>query len=88
MIDKDDRSAIAGEIARRALAIRISKQIDRKVIADALGSTSTRVSRIENGTARLSAAELVVLARALNVPTSVLVGDIPATDRWEIADAY
>lgn len=84
---ESEREKIAGTIARRILAIRISRQVDQATIADALGSRTTRVTRIENGTSSLTATDLVLIARALGVPVSVVVGDQPATNHWEVADA-
>ena len=82
-----DHEKIAGVLARRILAVRISKQIDAAQVAEVLGSKPTKVTRIENGTSSLTAVDLVLIAKALGVPVSVIVGDLPATNHWEVPNA-
>ena len=65
-------------LAERLRALRISKGVSHKALADAIGKNPNTITRTEKGSHKLTAAELVCLARTLGVQVSVLVGEIPA----------
>lgn len=65
------------KIGDRVRALRIVKGIPAQAIADAIGSKTNRVTRIEKGKSELTAVELMAMAQALGVTTSQLVGEEP-----------
>jgi transcriptional regulator with XRE-family HTH domain len=71
-------------IAVRVRALRLSKKMDVEALAKATSLTSHFISRIENSSSTLSAAQLVRIAQALGVLVSVVVGDVPANQKEPI----
>lgn len=76
---KEDRAQAVAEINRqigiRLAALTASQAKGPADIAAALGVSVTRVTRIENGHSDISAAELVLAARALGVTSAILTGE-------------
>lgn len=78
-----DQVAIEAERLRRVISRRIAdlvaaKRTDRAKLAAALGTSETRVSRIMKESSDLSAVELVLAARHMQVPVAVLTGEAGA----------
>jgi transcriptional regulator with XRE-family HTH domain len=66
----DDRA-----IAARIRSVRVASGTVQRELALALGVTVQQVHSYEHGTSRVSAGQLVMIARALGVPVSRLVGE-------------
>lgn len=64
-------------IARRIAGLVNIKGIDRAALAEAVGCTETRISRVMKESSDLSAVELTLAARHLRVPVGVLTGETP-----------
>lgn len=66
---------ISRTIGIRIKALRILRSMSPAQMAEVLGSKTNRVTRVEKGASPLTATELVAVAQALGVKTSVLVGE-------------
>lgn len=64
-------------IARRLAGLVNLKGIERAALAEAVGCTETRISRVMKESSDLSAVELTLAARHLRVPVGVLTGETP-----------
>lgn len=84
-------SEINKTIGIRLAALRHARGMEAQQLADAVpGLTRTRLTRIENNRSEATAAELVRLAAALGVTSSVLTGEGKFSefmDRVEAAQA-
>lgn len=71
---------IEADRVRRVISRRIAGLVnlrgdDRAALAEAIGTTETRISRVMKESSELSAVELAMVARHLNVPVGVLTGE-------------
>jgi transcriptional regulator with XRE-family HTH domain len=76
-----DPVQLEAERLRRVIARRIGSlvnllRVSRADLADAVGCTETKISRVIKESSELSAVELVLAARFLKVPVGVLTGEI------------
>jgi transcriptional regulator with XRE-family HTH domain len=69
------------KIGLRVRALRISKGLDADALAKRVGISSTLLTRIENGRSDMSACLLIDIAKALDCLVSVVIGEIPATEK-------
>jgi transcriptional regulator with XRE-family HTH domain len=69
--------ALDAQVGRRVRAARRRAGIDAAALAEQVGLTRDKLSKIENGHRRVAPRELPALAHALHVPLSMLLG---ATD--------
>lgn len=69
------------EIGDRARAIRILRGLTKEEFAAKIGISAQSLSFFENGNKRVSAFDLVSIARALDVHTSVLIGEIAYSEQ-------
>ncbi len=65
-------AAINRRIGKRLASIMEARGETRASIASALGTTEARVARVVKGSSALTAAELVIAAKALGVHISIL----------------
>lgn len=72
---QEHKAAINRLIGIRLAAFMASRGIARDRVASALGTTSNRITRFENGNSEMSAAELVLAAQTLGVTSAVLAGE-------------
>lgn len=76
-----DPVLLEAERMRRVIARRIADIInlrggDRAALAAAIGTSELRISRVMKESSDLSAVELAMAARHLNVPVGVLTGEM------------
>ncbi|SOC37045.1 DNA-binding XRE family transcriptional regulator [Rhizobium subbaraonis] len=67
------------QIAHRIRAMRLSRNISKQEIGEAIGTAKHTITRIEEGRSTLTAAQLVAVAALFGVLVSVLVGELPAS---------
>lgn len=65
-------------VGRRIRQARLRSGLDASVLAEQVGLTRDKLSKIENGRRRVAPRELPVLAHALHVPLSALLGTADA----------
>ena len=70
-------------IALRLRALRLSKKMSIDDMAKAIGVKANTVTRIENCTSTITVPMLVDAAKALGVLVSVVVGELPANEKYE-----
>jgi transcriptional regulator with XRE-family HTH domain len=74
-------------VGRRVREARRRSGLDAAALAEQVGLTRDKLSKIENGRRRVAPRELPALARALHVPLSALLG-MPGTTRPALALAH
>lgn len=79
--------ALDALVGRRVRAARRRAGLEASAVAEEVGLTADKLSKIENGRRRVSPRELPALARALNVPMATLVG-VSDSDRPALALAH
>jgi len=73
---KDElRERHLAEFGRRVRTVRRYRDITQEALAKRMGTTRTRVTRIEGGTVNVALDTLFKLSRALEVHPSVLLDD-------------
>lgn len=76
---KKTTNELNDQLATRFRALRLSKGMSVAAMAEALGTSTHRVTRIENRTSDLTAADLINAAKALGVVVSNITGELPLT---------
>jgi transcriptional regulator with XRE-family HTH domain len=71
--------ALDALVGRRVRAARRRSGLDATALAEQVGLTRDKLSKIENGRRRVAPRELPALAHALHLPLSALLGDSDAT---------
>lgn len=74
-------------VGRRVRDARRRSGLDAAAVAEQVGLTRDKLSKVENGRRRVAPRELPALARALHVPLSALLG-MPGTTRPALALAH
>lgn len=67
-------SEIDKAISARVREVRNQRCISQQSLADAIGVTHQQIQKYEHGINRISAGRIVVIAEALEVPVSKLMG--------------
>ena len=68
-------------IGKNIRACRLARQMSQPKLAEAIGVSFQQVQKCENGTNRVEAGRLVLVAQALQVPVTVLLEGVPGADR-------
>lgn len=75
-------------IGRRVREERKARKLSQQELADAIGTDTGHISRIENGKTQPSIAKIKAIADALGVSLAALFADVPvkkpADDGWSV----
>jgi transcriptional regulator with XRE-family HTH domain len=66
------------EVGRRLRLLRIKHGVSQEALADVLGITFQQVQKYENGSNRMSAGKLQLIADTFNIPVGELFGEARA----------
>lgn len=80
MKHSDAAKALNDAIGQNIRTARLAKNLSQAKIGEALGLTFQQVQKYENGTNRVSAAKLLIIAKTLGVPAADL---LPKIDNLE-----
>lgn len=72
---QSDEDWLIKDIGRRIREARLSREprLSQEKLGDALGTSFQMIQKYENGTCRISAAKLILAARALQLPPAFLL---------------
>lgn len=75
------RVQLSESIARAIRAERGRENLSQQELANLLGWSREKLSAVEGMRSKISIDELIAVCRALNVPLSVLAGELDYTDK-------